>query len=239
MNKLVKTKTKSKYVPEHTGSIKRTLSSLTLPVLARISSRTGMFGFFYLSTFILFSCNSNTDIKYNEMNSRLFYMKMGYQTAISWFNNTLDRQMDITQGRKFIHKDDENLTPSEIEKLNSGITYVEFTPSDKEIADAIHMINKINSVKPLILKTDSICRHAILFYYAGKKIDRPNQIVKHQKSDYGIMDRDFEEIKKLDKEIRAILEMPLSAFLIQNDREIKYDSVKDSAFFFLIYPPIQ
>jgi len=172
------------------------------------------------------------------MEYKFFYMRMGYLAAISSFDNMLDIQKDITIGRKYIHKEDKNLTTSEIEKLNAGITYVQFTPSEKEITDANALINKINNVKPLIIKTDSICKQAILFYVGGKKIQRPNQIVKHPESSYAIMDKDFEEIKKLDKEIRAKLEMSLADFLIQNNKEVKYDSVKDSAFFFMVYPTL-
>jgi hypothetical protein len=166
-------------------------------------------------------------------------MSMGYSVAISCFDNMLDIQTDITIGRKYIHKEDENLSPSEIEKLNAGITYVEFTPSEKEITDANALINKINNGKPLIIKTNSICKHATSFYVGGGKIRRPNQIVKHPESSYAIMDKDFEEIKKLDKEIRAKLEMSLADFLIQNNKGIKYDSVKDSAFFYLVYPSLK
>lgn len=228
----------SKNVLERTRSIRRTLSSSTLPDFVDYKIRTGKYTFLFLSILILFSCKSTTDIKYNEMNSKFMYMRMGYQGAISCFNNMLDKQTDITKGRKYIHQEDKNLTPSELEKLNAGITYVEFTPSEKEIADANALIIKINNVKPLVIKTDSICKHAISFYVRGKKLKRLNEIVKHPESGYVIMDKDFEEIKKMDKEIRARLEMSLADFLIQNNKEVEYDSVKDSAFFSLVFPSL-
>jgi hypothetical protein len=163
---------------------------------------------------------------------------MGYLVTINWCTNTFDKQTDITQGRKYIHEEDKNLTPSEIEKLNAGITFVEFSPTEKEITDAIALINKINTVKPLVIKMDSICKHSISFYIGGKELKKINQIVKHPESSYSIMDKDFEEVRKLDKEIRAKLGLSLSDFLIQNDKEVKFDAAKDSAFFSMLFPSL-
>jgi hypothetical protein len=238
MNYLMIFSEMSKYVLEHTRSIRRTLSSLTLPDFMNCKIRTGKYTFIFLSILILFGCKSATDIKYNEMNSKFIYMRMGYQEAINCFADILDIQTDITRGHKYIHKEDNNLTPFELERLNAGVTYVEFTPSEKEINDANALINKINDVKLLVIKTDSICKHAISFYIGGKKQKRPHEIVKHPESSYTIMDKDFEEMKKLDKEIRAKLEMSLVDFLILNNKEVKYDSVKDSALFSLVFPSL-
>jgi hypothetical protein len=198
----------------------------------------GKYTLFLFCVLSLFGCKSAKDIEYNEMNSKFSYMRMGYLVAINWCTNTLDTQTDVTLGRKYIHKEDKNLTPSEIEKLNAGITYVEFTPTEKEITDAIALINKINNVKPLVIKMDSICKHSISFYIGGQKLKRPNQIIKHPESSYTIMDKDFEENRKLDKEIRIKLGMSLSEFLIQNDKEVKFDAAKDSAFFFMLFPSL-
>jgi hypothetical protein len=198
----------------------------------------GKYTFVLICVLSLFGCKSTTDVEYNEMNAKFSYMCMGYSVAISWFANTLDKQTDVTQGRKYIHKEDKNLTPSEIEKLNVGITYVEFTPTEKEITDAIALINKINNVKPLVIKMDSICKHSISFYIGGQKLKRINQIIKHPKSSYTIMDKDFEEIRMLDKEIRVKLGMSLSDFLIQNDKQVKVDAEKNSVFFSILFPSL-
>jgi hypothetical protein len=184
---------------------------------------------------VLFSCKSATDIKYNEMYSKFFNLRMGSRSAVSVLNNLLEKQMDITKGRKFIHKDDENLSPSDLDKLNAGITYVQFVPTEKEISDANVLINKINGFKPLLSKTDSICKHAIGFYEGGQIVNRPpSQIVKHPS--YDVMDKDLQEINKVDKQIRENLGMSLVDFLIQNDKEFRLDVAKDSAFVFRFFP---
>jgi hypothetical protein len=168
------------------------------------------------------------------MYSKFFYLRTGTWSAVPVLNNLLDKQMDITKGRKYIHKDDENLSPSDLDKLNAGITYVEFVPTEKEISDANVLINKINSLKPLFSKTDSICKHAIAFYEGGHIVNRPSQIVKHPS--YDIMDQDLQEIKKVDKQIRENLGMSIVDFLIQNDKGFSLDVAKDSAFVFRFFP---
>jgi len=238
MKNKIKITEMSRYGLEHARSKRRTLSSSTQPDFVNYKIRTGKYAFLILCILILFSCKSDTDNKYYELKTKLFYMRMGYHGLNYTLIDMLDKQTDITQGRKYIHKEDINLTPSELEKLNAGITYVEFTPSEKEIEDANILINKINNIIPLVIKTDSICKHAVLFYMDGEKLTQLNKIVKHPESSYAIMDKDFEEIRKLDKEIRAKLGMSLADFLIQNNKGIENDSVKDSAFFSLIFPSL-
>ena len=53
------------------------------------------------------------------------------------------------------------------------------------------------------------------------------------------MEKDLEEIKKIDNVIRVKLEMSLTDFLIQNNKEVMLDSVKDSAFFFQFFQPFK
>jgi hypothetical protein len=238
MKHIITFKRRSTNAYEHSGSIKRTICFLAPPdFLKCIIMKKGKCTLLSISMLILFSCKSPTDIKYHEMCLKFFYQKRGCGLAVNCINEMLDKQIDITQGRKYIHKEDENLSPSELDKLNAGITYVQFTPSEKEITDAKVLINKINSVKPLITQTDSICKHAIVFYEGGEKIKRPLiQIVKHPETSYVVMEKDLEEIKNIDNEIRAKLEMSLTGFMIQNNKTIMLHSGKDSAIFFQFFP---
>lgn len=184
----------------------------------------------------LFSCKSDRDLKYHELYSKFFYLRIGCQTAN--MDALLDKQQDIILGRKHIGKNDENLTPSELEKLNAGITYVEFVPSEKELADANALVSKIKSITPLLREVDSICIHATTFYEAGQKIKLPpDQVVKH--SSYEVMDKDLENINKIDKQMRDILGMSFVDFFVQNKKEARVDMEKDSTVFFRFFPMLR
>lgn len=251
-NKLISFLSCSRNIPLTSGFnqslTKKRLIMLTKPESSKINNslRILLASLFVSAFFLTLSCfPSNSQPRTSdkpsdgikEKYSTIFQLMRGCNLSSQVISDMLDKQVDITQGRKYIHQEDINLSPSELDKLKAGVTYVEFVPSEKEIADAIVLINKINSIRPLILKTDSICMHAIKFYSGREKEYQPTiKIRKH--TNYNVMDKDYDEIQKIDNEIRQKLGMSLINFLVQNDNEVRLDVAQDSIFIYQFFPAL-
>jgi hypothetical protein len=174
---------------------------------------------------LLFSCKNADDIKYNDVSARLFKLKLGYDLSLKMFDNIIERQIDFRQGLKVIDKNDKNLSIEELRLLNQGEYFLHFTPTAKDIEDANEVIRKINEIKPLMQKVSYLCDQTHILYKMGKNIDRSDKIIKHPNSDYAIMEKNYQQVKLINKEISSVLGMSLVDFIKLYDVHKTLDNI--------------